>query len=247
MTIAEISRAVDIPYPTATRFVQTLLEIGVLERSRTQKKYRPTALTKTLSCGYRASDRLVEVAHPYLMDLTKSTGWPAAIHTRVGASMVMLDSTHAATTLTFSEYYPGYSMPLTACAAGLAYLAFLDANTREDLLNQFSNNVLSNGEQFLAADSQRDFFDRIVESGFATYRNNPHSKDPGKSSSIGVPVKTGDTVVGAMTLVFFSSSMQIYQATEKYLDQILQAQDAINSILSTEEIYPTDADVNGKA
>lgn len=237
MTIAEISRAVDIPYPTATRFVLTLIEIGVIEKSRKQKKYRPTALSKTLSCGYKTSDYLVEAARPHLLQLTKKTGWPSAIHMRVGGSMVMLDSTHSETTQAFSDYYPGYSMPITSCAAGLAYLAYLAPEDRAEMLQQLSEYNFEDDDRSYFTDFSDSFFDNIVEAGYATFLKNPHSKDPGKSSSIGAALRSQDgSVVGAVTLVFFSSALQIRHAVEKYLDDIIDTQAAIDKEIAAKNV-----------
>lgn len=237
MTLAEIARAADIPYPTATRFVLTLIEIGVIEKSRIQKKYLPTALSKTLSCGYKTSDPLVDAARPHLLQLTKKTGWPSAIHMRVGGSMVMLDSTHSETTQAFSDYYPGYSMPITACAAGLAYLAYLNAEERAEMLQQLSRYNFEDDDRSYCTNFSEDFFKNIVDSGYATFLKNPHSKDPGKSSSIGVALHSQDNVVvGAVTLVFFSSALQIRRAVEKYLDDIIDTQLAINKEIAAKNV-----------
>lgn len=237
VTIAEIARAVDIPYPTATRFVLTLIEIGVIEKSRKQKKYLPTALSKTLSCGYKASDHLVDAARPHLVQLTKKTGWPSAIHMRVGGSMVMLDSTHSETTQAFSDYYPGYSMPITACAAGLAYLAFLGDEDRVDMLKQLAEYNFKEGDCSYFTGFSDSFFDNIVDAGYATFLKNPHSKDPGKSSSIGVPLRSQDgAVVGAITLVFFSSALQIRHAVDKYLEDIIETQAAIDKEIAAKNV-----------
>ena len=237
MTIAEIARAVEIPYPTATRFVLTLIEIGVIEKSKKQKKYRPTALCKSLSCGYKTSDQLVEAARPHLIELTRKTGWPSAIHMRVGGSMVMLDSTHSETTQTFSDYVPGYTLPITECAAGLAYLAYLKPERRNDILEQLSAyHSIDKGRSY-STNFPESYFKNIVDVGYATFLKMPHSKDPGKSSSIGVALKSKDGgVVASMTLVFFSSALQITHAVENYLEDIQQVQIAIEEKIAAQNI-----------
>lgn len=237
MTMSEISRAVQIPYPTATRFVQTLIKIGVIEKSKTQKKYKPTALSKTLSCGYQASDHMAEIARPFLTKLTKKTGWPSAVHVRVGASMVMLDSTHSATTQTFSDYYPGYSMPITSCAAGLAFLAHIDDETQTEILDQITKYGDTYGNNAFLHHQHPELFKSIQGNGYATYVKNPHSKDPGKSSSIGVPLKVNGRTVGAMTLVFFSSAMKMNQAIEDYIDAIYETQSLISEGFTKESLF----------
>jgi len=237
LTMAEIAKSVEIPYPTATRFVQTLLHLGMIEKSKRHRRYKPTALAKTLSCGYHTTDDFVKIARPHLIDLTKQTGWPAAIHTRVGSSMVMLDSTHSKTSLSFSDYRPGFSMPIAMCASGLAYLGFCEKEQRNEILSQlaeYASDDLSNSYINYENDT---YFKLIQEDGYTTFRRNRHSKNPGKSSSIGVPIHADGQVVGSLTLVFFSSAMKMDEALEKYLDVIQETKMKIDSEISKKGIF----------
>jgi len=229
MTVAEIARSAQLPYPTAARIVLTLAELGLIERTARRKVYRPTALTKTLSCGYHTHDQMVEIVRPLIAAFTKRTGWPSAFAVRVGGAMVMLTSTHGLTTQTFSDYGPGYSMPLTASALGLAYLAFADDEYRQIILRQIP-------KQHLGPECSDGALARIRENGYAIYLRNPYSKDPGKSSSIGVPIHHRGRVIGAITLVYFASAMEPAVALERYLGPIRETQTQIDAALDGAEI-----------
>ena len=237
LTMSEISKSVEIPYPTATRFVQTLLHLGVIEKSKRHRRYKPTALAKTLSCGYHTTDDFVNIARPHLIELTQQTGWPAAILTRVGSSMVMLDSTHSKTSLSFSDYRPGYSMPIAMCAAGLTYLSYCETEQRNEIISQlkeYASEDLANSYLNYEPDK---YFNLIREDGYTTFRRNRHSKDPGKSSSIAVPIHADNQLVGSLTLVFFSSAMKMDAAVEKYLDAIQDTKSKINSEITKKGIF----------
>src|SRR3546814_14840023 len=52
--------------------------------------------------------------------------------------MVIRDSTHAQTSLTFNAYYPGYAVPILDCAAGHVYLAYAREEERESLLDSLA-------------------------------------------------------------------------------------------------------------
>lgn len=237
LTMTQISQIVKIPYPSAHRIVNTLIKEGVIERETSRRFYRPTALVQSLSCGYKQQSRLSMIARPHLVKLTQETGWPAAIATRVGSVMVVQDCTHALTALTFSDYTPGYSLPMTCCVAGVAYLAFSDPNTRNMIIEQIKRGPLDETGENLTNKLQDIHFKMIVEDGYASFIRNPYTNDPGKTSSIGVPLYRGEDLIGAMTLSFFSSAMRVSDAFEKYKDIILETQALINKDLIEMKLF----------
>ena len=236
-TTTEIAREIDIPYPTACRIIKTLADCGVIEREPTRKRYRPTALSQSLSCGYQRSNQLITIARPHIIELTRETTWPVSLATRVGAQMVVQDSTNGFTTQTFYEYYPGYTFPLTGSAAGLVYLAYCPAQTRKDLLSQLSagKSSPSSGSSNLLYNFHDEVFNSIKENGYATFVRNQYSKNPGKTSSIAVPLFIGKDLVGAFALVYFASAFDIKVAIDRYLKSIKRAQKRINNDLDASD------------
>jgi IclR family mhp operon transcriptional activator len=103
LSMTEIARTSEVPYPTACRIVQTLVYEGLIEREPARKRYRPTSLTQTLAYGFQGDAHLVEVARAHLVELTRTLGWPVSLSTHVGHSMVIRDSTHSLTALTFNN------------------------------------------------------------------------------------------------------------------------------------------------
>jgi IclR family mhp operon transcriptional activator len=232
LTMMDVAHASGVPYPTACRIVQTLLHEGLIEREPARKRYRPTALVQTLSHGFQSHGRLVEAARPHAVALTKQHGWPVSIASHVGQRMVVRDSTHTLTTLTFNNYYPGYTLPILESASGCAYLAFTSEEDRAHILKTLKavpenagNNTLTLFESgLLVREIQRD--------GFATKGRNRYTQNPGKTSSIAAPVFEKDgTVAGAVTLVFFSSAMKMADAVEKYADDVKTAAALISEAL----------------
>lgn len=231
LTMTQISKAVGIPYPTACRIVYTLVKEGVIERETSRKHYRPTALSQSLSSGYQERARLVAIARQHIVKLTKDTGWPVSLSSRVGPSMVIQDSTHGITTLTYSDYNAGYTLPIAASASGMAYLAFIDAAERAEITAQLQRSSIDEDEKRLITNLQDIHFKIIREDGYAYHIKNLHTKDPGKTSSIAVPLYKGDEVIGAMTLIFFSSALRVKEAFDKYKTFIFEAQHKINQDL----------------
>ena len=110
LSLMDIARAVDLPYPTAFRIIQTLIHEGLIECEPTRKHYRVTELVQSLSLGYQDGGKLVSAARPHIVELTRRFSWPVSVVTHVGQSMVVRDSTHTLTSLTFFNYSPGYLM-----------------------------------------------------------------------------------------------------------------------------------------
>jgi IclR family mhp operon transcriptional activator len=218
VSMMDISRASQLPYPTACRIVATLQHEGLVEREKGRKRYRPTALVHTLSHGYQGYNELIAGARPHLAELTRSVFWPVSFVTRVGQSMVVLDSTHHMTSMTFNNYHPGYSLPILECASGLAYLAHTDDDDRTLILDSLDRYPGANG-RFMLDQLRRseEPLRRIRQDGYAVQVRNRHTLNPGKTSSIAIPMFREDKVTGAVTLVFFSTAMSADEAVERYL------------------------------
>ena len=62
VSMTQLAREVDLPYATAHRLVQTLVHEGLIELETCRKRYRPTELVETLSCGARGGAQLVSTS-----------------------------------------------------------------------------------------------------------------------------------------------------------------------------------------
>jgi len=231
LSMMEIAKACEVPYPTACRIVQTLLYEGLIEQEPARKRYRPTALVQTLATGFQHDDELVRVARPHIVALTQRVGWPVSIAIRVGRDMMLRDSTHANSSLTFEHYYPGFTLPILDSASGKLSMAYALAEEREMLLRfmrvsqDIDLNYLATAE--LSLDVQR-----IQHDGYAVQGRNHHNLTPGKTSSIAVPIFRNGHFEAAMTLVFFVAAMKLSTALENYLADLRATAAAISHDLS---------------
>ncbi len=230
LSMMEISRASEVPYPTACRIVQTLLYEGLIEMEPSRKRYRPTALVQTLAHGFQHDDALVTVARPHIVAFTKRAGWPVSVAIRVGRNMMLRDSTHANTSLTFEHYYPGFTLPILESASGKVSLAYADAEDRQMILS-----CLRVSEEFdlayLATAQASLDVERIRAQGYAVQGRNHFNLTPGKTSSIAVPIFQNGVYQAAMTMVFFVSAMKLDHALATYLDDLKATADAISDEL----------------
>ncbi|MFC0205092.1 IclR family transcriptional regulator domain-containing protein [Novosphingobium soli] len=220
LNMMDISQASQVPYPTACRIVQTLLHEGLIEREEGRKHYRPTALVQTLSQGFEGHGELVHVARPHIAALTREIGWPITLSTRVGSSMVLRDSTHSLTSLTFNEYHPGYAMPILDCAAGLVHLAFCPDDERQTILGNLSRFGDDEIRHMLGLLREGGLVEAVRVSGYAARGYNRFTLNPGKTSSIAVPIGGKDDVHGCLTVAFFASTLEIREGVRELLPRL---------------------------
>lgn len=231
LSMMEISKASEVPYPTACRIVQTLLYEGLIEQEPARKRYRPTAMVQTLAHGFQQDDRLVKAARPHIVDLTKRHGWPVSIATRVGRNMMLRDSTHANTSLTFEQYYPGFTLPILDSASGKLSMAFAPEEERLMILKWMRVSQEIDLQYLATAQASLDV-ERIRRQGYAVQGRNHFNLTPRKTSSIAVPIFMNGVFEASMTMVFFVTAMKLEVALESYLEELKAAAILISHDLS---------------
>ncbi len=232
LSMMEIAQSSSVPYPTACRIVQTLLFEGLIEKEPARKRYRPTALVQSLSHGFQEHDRLVTLSREHIVNLTRNVNWPISLATRVGSVMVIRDSTHALTSMTFNNYFPGYTLPILECASGRVFLAHTDEATRKGILDALIPPTDPTAAMRYKMAKTGDLFQDIRTNGYATTLKNRFTATPGKTSSIAVPVFDGDVIVGALVLIYFSSAIKMTDAVKKYLEDLQSTARAISAALA---------------
>lgn len=218
----DIAKETQIPYPTVCRIIETLIDMGMLEKQRHTRYFRPTSMVQSLSSGYQEDDAIITAASGPMAALCDQVGWPITIATRVGASMVIRDSTHQQTTLTYNHYAPGYALPLLECSVGKAYLAFCGEKELSKICSTLKKLQSENGSARLLLNDPDAFLGQFRQLGYAFHTYNEHNKNPGKTSSLSVPIVIDGEARAAMGLVYFSSSMNTQTAAKKYLNQMRQ-------------------------
>jgi IclR family transcriptional regulator, mhp operon transcriptional activator len=235
-----ISKSAQVPYPTACRIVQTLLHEGLIEREPARKRYRVTSLVQTLSTGFQSEDRLVAIARPHIEALCRAVKWPVSLATRVGTRMIVRDSTHAMTSLTFTNYYPGYSLPIAECATGKVYLAYCDDAERTAVVDGWK--VMDNETARVGLMLMRDDYllTKVRADGCAVQERNLYNAEPGKTSTIAVPILGADgKLKGSLAMIYFASAMKSQSAIGSFLVALQETAEAIGRDISTAEAAST--------
>lgn len=231
ITMMEIARSSQVPYPTACRIVQTLLHEGVIEREPARKRYRATALVQTLASGYHDDSQLVAIARPHIEALCEKLLWPISVTSRVGAHMMVRDSTHTMTSLTLNNYYPGFTLPIMECSSGKAYIAYCSDTEREHLIEGLR--TIEGAAEKLATLllSSDTLLKEIRRDGYATQSRNAYTANPGKTSSIAMPLFNNGVVIGAIVVIFFSVAMPMERAIAQFVVPLKETADRISAEL----------------
>lgn len=232
ITLMDVSRSADVPYATACRVVQTLLHEGLIDREPGRKRYRVTALVQSLATGFQQEDMLAAQALPFMEDLTRKVGWPISLATRVGTRMMVRASTHQMTTLTFTNYHPGFTLPIADCATGKAYLANCSDEERQMIKDAWeaTDNATSATGLLLMSDDVA--LNDIRQAGYALQTRNLYNFEPGKTSSLAVPVHDASgRLAGALGLIYFASAIKPTEAPGRFLDDMKETVSKIGRAL----------------
>lgn len=224
----DIAQAAGIPYPTACRIVQTLVSEGMLRRDERTKHYHATAMVQSLSCGFNDHGRVVLRAERPAAQLTEDILWPALVMSRVGGQMVVRCSTTHLTSLSFNNFEPGFTMPLTATAAGRAYLAHASVEERRGITKGLR---LTTGTGIGSLDE--DLLDHRLEEvrrlGFAAQTSNDlPCMDGRRTFTIAAPFFIDGQIHGAVMLIIFSAAMSLTAAVERYAAKLIGTAETIS-------------------
>lgn len=133
LTATDLSRRAKLPQPTVVRILETLIEAGYVYRRSDGTTFGVTARTKTLSSGYDATSRLVQLAEPLIEALRAEIGWPSNLATLEDDAMVIAYTNRNAKGLSIPGRL-GARIPLLATGVGIVQLAGLSPEELETQL-----------------------------------------------------------------------------------------------------------------
>ena len=119
---ADVARALNLPRTTVFRLMQTLSQLGFLERHDNSFRLGPAVLR--LGFEYLAALDLPEIARPVLDRLRERLGYPAQVVIRDGREVVVIVKSTAASTFS-SNVAIGSRLPAHATVLGRVMLADL--------------------------------------------------------------------------------------------------------------------------
>ncbi|CAJ0557547.1 IclR family mhp operon transcriptional activator [Pseudomonas sp. BIGb0450] len=214
-SVAQLAEQSGLHRTTVRRLLETLQTEGYVRRSESDDSYCLSLKVRELSEGYRDDQWISSLAAPLLGGLLQEVVWPTDLCTLDVDAMVIRETTHRFSRLSFHRSMVGRRLPLLSTATGRAYFAFCPPAEREGLIELMISR--DDEQSVLAAD--RRFVDRLVDHTLAKGygENRSHWAEERKIAAIAVPVVHEERVMACLNLVYIAKAMPIEEAARRYL------------------------------
>lgn len=229
-SIAELSATTGLHRTTVRRLLETLQAEGYVRRSVSDDSYRLNQKIRQLSDGFTDDEWISEVANPVLGELLQKVVWPSDLCTLDGDSMLVRETTHRFSPLSFHRAMIRQRMPILHTSAGRAYLAWCSAEERLQILQLL---VAGNDEQANFARNRvlvEQMLEKVRRQGYAT--NDGEWNQQVKIAAIAVPIRHNGHVLASINVVFLKKAMSLAEAVERYLPELNSAVGKIQARLS---------------
>lgn len=231
LSLAELTRLLDLPRATAFRLVNTLEQGGYLEKEPARKTYRLGSRVLRLGFEFLASQDVVTTAHPFLEKLSRDTGTSTHLGVLDGRDVLYLDRIAGSNHLV-SNVGVGTRFPAHATTMGRVLLAGL---------NNEAIRGLYEGYDFAKATDQTpttlaELLERLRKEGADGYVTSVSAFEAGLSS-IAAPVRDAyGTVVAAISIAGPESHLDHATLSGDIKVRICQAANDISSALGAVKI-----------
>jgi len=124
MSIREVAEVVGLNRSSAQRMVYTLEKLGFIRKSEKTRKYQLTLKALNIGFNYMASNPIVDLAGPFLLELSNVTGETTNLTEPDGTEMVYV-SRYIAPKFIPVQMHIGSRIPAYCTGSGRAYLSAL--------------------------------------------------------------------------------------------------------------------------
>jgi IclR family transcriptional regulator, mhp operon transcriptional activator len=215
-TINGIHELTGIPKSTVVRMLETLMAQGYVARDNMCGGYRVTHNVQSLSSGYDRVSRVIEIARPFAIDLTRRINWPIGLGVPDGDAIAIQFWTGTISPWAHTNTVLGLRPEFYHSAMGRAYMAHCSEEQRERRIQQLRDDPELN----FTDQSERAFrtvLDRIRADGYAI--RNPKTP-PFRTLTIGMPLRDGNEVGALVSLSIYRTSIKTRELQEKVIEPL---------------------------
>lgn len=216
---------------TVRRLLETLQAEGYVRRSASDDSYRLELKVRELSEGFRDEQWISAIAAPLLAELLQEVVWPSDLTTLDVDAMVVRETTHRFSRLSFHRSMVGRRLSLLRTASGLAYLAYCPEAEREQIIDMLARRADTEFQLAREPATLENLLRRTRNKGYG--ENFMGWSREEKVAAIAVPVHAGDRLLGCLNLVYMARAMPIEQAAERYLASLQRTAGKIEAELRT--------------
>lgn len=218
VTVNSIHAATQIPRPTIVRLLETFMHEGYVVRDNMCGGYRVTQKVLELSAGYSGISRVIEIARPLSIGLTRQIKWPIGLGVIDGDAIEIVYWTGTISPVVHTNTVLGKRPDLFRYAMGRAYMAFCGDDERERHIARMRKDTPKEfGQQEEAV--FRQHLKRARNAGYAM--RDPRTQ-PARMTTFAVPLLEKDKVAAVMSVSFFTSSVQQKDVRKAVLKPLIE-------------------------
>lgn len=229
-SIAELSLTTGLHRTTVRRLLETLQAEGYVRRNRSDDNYSLNQKIRQLSDGFTDDEWISEVANPVLGELLQKLVWPSDLCTIDGDSMLVRETTHRFSPLSFHRAMIRQRMPVLFTAAGRAYLAYCSDEERQEILRL----IIAGDDEHASLARNRvlvtQMLDKVRRQGYAS--NDGEWSQQAKIGAIALPVRHKGNILACINVVFLKKAMKVPEAAQRYLSELQLAVAKIEILLN---------------
>lgn len=218
-TAAQLSRQLGIPRPTVIRIMETLEDMGFIERSASTGSWRLTHRCRTLSDGYNDEAWVRECAIPEIERLGREILWPVDLMAFQNYRMIVRESTHRFSPFSIIGGIVGTTLSMLETSSGRAWLAFCSPTEREEILAHLTATEKSGFDETTV----NRMIAQTVKQGYGLRCSEIYKE----TSSLSVPIFARDRLQVVLTVVWFSSALSVEEAVRRFLSPARESAAAI--------------------
>lgn len=233
-TSQQLSEATGLHRTTVRRLLETLVEEKYVRRSASDDSFRLTLDVRSLSEGFTDDELVATVAPPVMAQMLQRLVWPSDLTTPDGDAMLIRETTHRFSPLSFHRSMVGRRLPMLLTAAGRVYFSTCPDAERDDILDLLRAGAGGEQQQKLALDEAfvRNLIRQTRADGFGS--NHGDWTDQRKIGALAVAVACGGRVLGSLNVVYLEQAISPAEAVRRFLPELQRAADEIADALQVQ-------------
>lgn len=238
-TISSLYGETGIPRPTIVRMLETLMSEDYVVRDNMCGGYRVTQQVAELSYGYSGISRVIEVARPLAIGLTRQIKWPIGLGVLDEDAIAIQYWTGTISPWAHTNTVLGNRPDLCRSAMGRAYVAFCGEEEREHHIAALRRDpVLSFDTE--EEEIYRNRLEQVRRAGYAV--RDPRT-EPLRMTTFGVPIIENGRVAAVMSVSFYSSAVPHSEIAETILNPLTETryniEHALDFLSTQPKLSPT--------
>ncbi len=228
----DVARQTGIHRTTVRRLLETLQREGFVERNDNDGSFQLTIKIRQLGESLTDHEWVSSLAAPILRRLSEQVVWPCDLSIPNGTAMVIRDSTHHFSPLSFHRGMIGTRLPMLRTAMGRAYLAFSREEVRAAVLRLILDDPDPSARITGSPFPIEEIIRRTREQGFGM--NYREWQPDEKTATIALPImnKTED-VVACINIIVNTVGITVDKMKSDLLPELRAAASAIERLIKS--------------